>query len=43
MARILHTDASICAASAIAMRTNAPIILRHEAMDLYSVNPDQRS
>ena len=43
MARLLHTDSAICAASAIAMRTNAPMVLRHEALDLYSVCPDERA
>jgi 2-methylcitrate dehydratase len=42
MVRLLHTDASICGVSAIAMRSNAPIVLRHEAMDLYSINPEAR-
>ena len=36
-ARLFHTDSVICGASAIASRTNAPMVLRHEAVDLYSL------
>ena len=39
-ARLFHTDSIICGASAIAMRTNAPMVLRHEAIDLYSLTRD---
>jgi len=31
--RLLHTDALLCGASALALRTNAPTILRHEALE----------
>jgi len=31
--RLLHTDAVLCGASALALRTNAPAILRKEALD----------
>ncbi|MDR3692382.1 MAG: MmgE/PrpD family protein [Fimbriimonas sp.] len=31
--RLLHTDAVLCGASALALRTNAPTILRHEALE----------
>jgi 2-methylcitrate dehydratase len=31
--RLFHTDAVLCGASALALRTNAPTILRNEALD----------
>ncbi len=31
--RLLHTDAVMCGASALALKTNAPTILRHEAFE----------
>lgn len=40
--QLFHTDSVICGISAIAMRTNAPNILRDEAINLYSVNPDKK-
>ena len=40
--RLFHTDATICGVSAIALKTNAPNILRDEAIDRYSVNPDKK-
>jgi len=36
--RLLHTDAVLCGASALALRTNAPTLLRQEAFDY----PDAR-
>lgn len=33
-----HTDSIICGFSALALKTNAPTILRKEALDYYSVN-----
>lgn len=41
--QLFHTDSVICGVSAIALRTNAPNILRDEAINLYSVNPDKKS
>jgi 2-methylcitrate dehydratase len=41
--QLFHTDSVICGISAIALRTNAPNILRDEAINLYSVNPDKKS
>lgn len=38
--RLFHTDAVICGISALAMKTNAPNLLRREAIDQYSVSPD---
>jgi 2-methylcitrate dehydratase len=37
--RLFHTDSVLCGISAIAQRTNAPNILRKEAIIQYSVNP----
>ena len=37
--RLFHTDSVLCGISAIAERTNAPTILRKEAIVQYSVNP----
>ncbi len=31
--RLLHTDAVLCGASALALQTNAPVILKREALD----------
>jgi 2-methylcitrate dehydratase len=39
---MFHTDSVICGVSALAMRTNAPNILRDEAIKEYSVNPSKR-
>ena len=41
--QLFHTDSVICGVSAIALRSNAPNILRDEAINLYSVNPDKKS
>lgn len=35
---LFHTDSVFCGISAIAMKTNAPNILRDEAINEYSVN-----
>jgi len=40
--RLFHTDSVICGVSAIALRTNAPNILRDEAINRFSVNPDKK-
>ncbi len=37
--QLFHTDSVICGVSAIALKTNAPNILRDEAINEYSVNP----
>ena len=37
-----HTDSVVCGVSAIALKTNAPNILRDEAINEYSVNPDKK-
>jgi len=37
--RLFHTDSVLCGISALALRTNAPLILRKEAIKQYSVNP----
>ena len=37
---LFHTDSVICGVSALALKTNAPNILRDEAINQYSVNPD---
>ena len=36
--RLLHTDAVLCGASALALRTNAPTILRNEALEYADAN-----
>jgi 2-methylcitrate dehydratase len=36
---LFHTDSVVCGISAIALKTNAPNILRDEAINEYSVNP----
>ena len=41
--QLFHTDSVLCGISALALRTNAPNILRDEAINLYSVNPDKRA
>ena len=38
--RLFHTDSVICGVSALALKTNAPNILRNEAINHYSVNVD---
>ena len=40
--RLFHTDSVICGISAIALKTNAPNILRDEALSEYAVNPDKK-
>ena len=40
--RLFHTDSVICGISAIAQKTNAPNILRNEAIYGYSVNPKSK-
>ena len=37
-ARLFHTDSVLCGISAIALRTNAPNLLRREAIKQYPVN-----
>lgn len=37
--RLFHTDSVICGVSALALKTNAPNLLRNEAIKNYSVNP----
>jgi len=37
--RLFHTDSVLCGISALAQRTNAPNLLRKEAITQYSVNP----
>lgn len=37
--RLFHTDAVLCGASALALRTNAPTVLRDEALHYRSENP----
>lgn len=39
---LFHTDSVICGVSAIALKTNAPNILRDEAINEYSVNPERK-
>ena len=39
---LFHTDSVLCGISAIALRTNAPNILRDEAINEYSVNPEKK-
>lgn len=41
--RLFHTDSIVCGASAIALQTNAPNVLRNEAIKIYSVNRDIKS
>lgn len=41
--QLFHTDSVLCGISAIALRTNAPNILRDEAINIYSVNPDKKA
>jgi 2-methylcitrate dehydratase len=37
-----HTDSVICGVSALALNTNAPNILREEAITQYSVSPERK-
>ena len=37
--RLFHTDSVLCGISALAQRTNAPTILRREAIKQYSLEP----
>lgn len=39
---LFHTDSVYCGLSALALRTNAPNILRDEAIQQYSLNPDAK-
>lgn len=39
--RLFHTDSVLCGISALALKTNAPVILRNEAIDNYYVNPEK--
>jgi 2-methylcitrate dehydratase len=39
---LFHTDSVICGISAIALKTNAPNILRDEAINEYSVTPSKK-
>lgn len=41
--QLFHTDSVLCGISALALRTNAPNVLRDEAISMYSVNPDIKS
>lgn len=41
--RLFHTDSVLCGVSALAERTNAPNLLRKEAIKQYSVNPDEKT
>lgn len=41
--QLFHTDSVLCGISALALRTNAPNLLRDEAINLYSVNPDKKT
>lgn len=41
--RLFHSDSVICGVSALALRTNAPNILRDEAINAYSINPDKKN
>jgi len=36
---LFHTDSVVCGLSALAMRTNAPTVLREEALDYVSTRP----
>lgn len=40
--RLFHTDSVLCGISAIAQKTNAPNILRDEAINRFSVNPEMK-
>ncbi len=37
-----HTDSVICGISALALNTNAPNILRDEALNQYSISPEKK-
>lgn len=39
--RLFHTDSVLCGISAIALKTNAPNVLRNEAIDSYGVSGDR--
>ena len=41
--RLFHTDSVICGISALALKTNAPNILRDEAIQQYSVEPNVKT
>lgn len=41
--RLFHTDSVICGISALALRTNAPIILRNEATDAYGIEAESKA
>ena len=38
-----HTDSVICGVSALSLHTNAPNILRDEAINQYSVSPEKKA
>ena len=40
--RLFHSDSVLCGLSALALKTNAPKILRDEAINLYSVSPNKK-
>ena len=40
--KLFHTDSVVCGLSALALRTNAPTILRQEALDYYRVQGGER-
>ena len=37
--KLFHTDSVVCGLSALSLRTNAPHVLRNEALNLYKVSP----
>ena len=39
--RLFHTDSVLCGISALALKTNAPNVLRREAIDCFKVSPSQ--
>ena len=38
--KLFHTDSVVCGISALALKTNAPTLLRKEALDYYRINPN---
>lgn len=40
---MFHTDSVLCGISALALKTNAPNILRNEALNYFKVSPEQQS
>jgi len=40
--KLFHTDSVVCGVSALALKTNAPTLLRQEALEYYGIMPEQK-